>query len=166
MAMNERIRKIRKEKHLTQQQFATALNISRNNIAGYETGTRTPSDAALNNICKTFNINENWLRNGVGDMFISMTKKEELLLWANTALNNESENFRNRFVDALSQLDVNDWELLANMAETLARQKEKNSTNLQSTTTSLYDSFPDTAEEFEKLYPPVDINEYRKKKKA
>ena len=56
MAMNERIKKIRKEKHLTQQQFASALNISRNNIAGYETGTRTPSDAALNNICKTFFI--------------------------------------------------------------------------------------------------------------
>lgn len=165
MAMNERIKKIRKEKHLTQQQFASALNISRNNIAGYETGTRTPSDAALNNICKTFNINENWLRNGVGDMYISMTKKEELLLWANTALNNESESFRNRFVDALSQLDVNDWELLANMAETLARQKEKNSTT-QQTAADLYNSFPDTAEEFEKLYPPVDINEYRKKKKA
>lgn len=164
MAMNERIKKIRKEKHLTQQQFASALNISRNNIAGYETGTRTPSDAALNNICKTFNINENWLRNGVGDMYISMTKKEELLLWANTALNNESESFRNRFVDALSQLDVNDWELLANMAETLARQKEKNSAT-QQTAADLYNSFPDTAEEFEKLYPPVDINEYRRKKK-
>ena len=164
MAMNERIKKIRKEKHLTQQQFASALNISRNNIAGYETGTRTPSDAALNNICKTFNINENWLRNGVGDMYISMTKKEELLLWANTALNNESESFRNRFVDALSQLDVNDWELLANMAETLARQNEIYSAT-QQTGADLYNSFPDTAEEFEKLYPPVDINEYRRKKK-
>ena len=97
-------------------------------------------------------------------MYISMTKKEELLLWAITALNNESESFRNRFVDALSQLDVNDWELLANMAETLARQKEKNSAT-QQTAADLYNSFPDTAEEFEKLYPPVDINEYRRKKK-
>lgn len=126
--MKDRIKAIRKEKKMTQQEFANALNTSRNNIAGYETGTRIPSEAAKNNICKTFNINQEWLETGEGgneNMFLQLSRKDELILWASTALSNESEDFRNRFVDALSKLDINDWELLANMAETLVKQKEK-----------------------------------------
>lgn len=124
--MNKRIKELRTSKKLTQQQFADMLNTSRNNIAGYETGSRTPSDAALNNICKTFNVNEEWLRNGTGEMFLQLTKKEELILWANTALSNESEDFRNKFATSLSELDTKDWELLANIAETLVEQKKRN----------------------------------------
>ena len=40
-----------------------------NNIANCETGRRSPSAAALNNICKEFSVNEEWLRTGNGEMF-------------------------------------------------------------------------------------------------
>jgi len=123
--MNTRIKQLRKEKNMTQQAFADALGTSRNNIAGYEAGTRVPSDAAFNNICTTFNVNPEWLSTGEGNMFVELTKKDELLLWASKALSGEAETFRDRFVDALSKLDMNDWELLAKMAETLANQKQK-----------------------------------------
>ena len=88
--MNERIKKIRKEKKLTQQKFADMLKTSRNNIAGYEAGSRMPSDAAINNICITFNVNENWLRSGEGEMF--KTELGTLSLDEFAKLNNATES--------------------------------------------------------------------------
>ena len=123
--MKDRIKQLRKELGLTQQEFADKLGVKRNTVAMYEMGKTTPSEAVIISICREFNVNEEWLREGIGETHIQLTKKDELIIWATTALSGESENFRNRFVDALSKLDVDDWELLANMAETLVKQKEK-----------------------------------------
>lgn len=123
--MNERLKKLRKALDLTQQAFADKIGMKQNTIAQYEMGRTVPSDAIIFSICREFNVNEDWLRTGKGDMFLKLSRKDQLILWASTALEEESEDFRNRFVDALSKLDVNDWEVLANIAEVLARQKEK-----------------------------------------
>jgi transcriptional regulator with XRE-family HTH domain len=123
--MNERLKKLRKTLDLTQQEFADRIGIKRNSLANYETGRNTPIDAILISICREWNVNEEWLRTGNGEMFLELNRKDQLVLWASTALSKESEDFRNRFVDALSKLDVNDWDLLANIAEVLVRQKER-----------------------------------------
>lgn len=68
--MHERIKKLRKALDLTQSDFAARIGSTQNNIASYETGRRLPSAAALNNICKEFNVSEDWLRTGEGDMFV------------------------------------------------------------------------------------------------
>ncbi len=55
---------------LTQQEFAVKIGTARNNIAGYETGKRSPSEAVISLICKTFNVSDTWLRTGAGEMFV------------------------------------------------------------------------------------------------
>ena len=67
--LKDRIKTLRKVLDLTQQEFADKLGIKRNTVATYETGKSNPSDAAVLLICKTFNINEEWLRTGKGEMF-------------------------------------------------------------------------------------------------
>lgn len=67
--MNTRIKKLRKALDLTQQAFADKLGVKRNTVATYETGKSNPSDAAIALICREFNVNEEWLRTGEGDMF-------------------------------------------------------------------------------------------------
>lgn len=67
--MKERIKKLRESQGLTQQKFADEIGTSRNNIAGYESGKRCPSAGMISSICKTFNVNEQWLRTGEGEMF-------------------------------------------------------------------------------------------------
>ncbi|MCM1223810.1 MAG: helix-turn-helix domain-containing protein [Lachnospiraceae bacterium] len=67
--MKDRIRKLRKELDLTQSEFASKIGTSANVLTNYETGRRNPSSSVINNICKTFNINEEWLRDGTGEMF-------------------------------------------------------------------------------------------------
>ncbi len=67
--METRIKKIRKELDLTQQEFAERIGVKRNTVATYEMGRSTPSDSALSLICREFNVNEEWLRSGTGEMF-------------------------------------------------------------------------------------------------
>ena len=67
--MKERIKKIRRELNLTQQEFAERIGIKRNTIANYETGRNDPVDSVISLICREFNVREEWLRTGEGEMF-------------------------------------------------------------------------------------------------
>lgn len=70
MTLNERIKKLRKSLDLTQQEFSSKIGTTANVLTNYETGRRNPSSSVINNICKTFNVSENWLRIGEGEMFV------------------------------------------------------------------------------------------------
>ena len=107
--MKDRIKTIRKELHLTQQEFADKLKVARNNIAGYETGNRNPSEAVMSLICRTFNVSEKWLRNGEGEMFVQISRENQLMQWAGEVLAEEDSSFRHRIIAALSVLDERDW---------------------------------------------------------
>lgn len=76
--MNERIRKLRRILDLTQQEFADRLGIKRNTIANYESGRNEPIDAVISLICREFDVDEEWLRTGGGEMFIQKTEDEEI----------------------------------------------------------------------------------------
>lgn len=66
--MKNRILKVRKENHLTQDSFAEKLNLSKNFVWMLEKGERVPSDRTISDICTKFGINEEWLRTGNGEM--------------------------------------------------------------------------------------------------
>lgn len=68
--IDKRLKELRKELGLTQQEFADKLGIKRNTIATYEAGKSKPSDSAIVLICNTFNVSIDWLRNGTGEMFL------------------------------------------------------------------------------------------------
>ena len=68
--MNISLKKVRKALDLTQAEFAKKIGTTANVLTHYETGRRNPSNSVINNICKTFNVSENWLRTGEGDMLL------------------------------------------------------------------------------------------------
>ena len=67
--MNERIREIRKVKGMSQAEFGKAIGLSQRSVATIEQGG-TVTERNFNAICKAFSVNPDWLRNGVGEMFI------------------------------------------------------------------------------------------------
>jgi len=71
LTLGERIKKLRKALDLTQQEFANRIGTSANVLTNYETGRRNPSSSVINNICKTFDVSEKWLRTGEGEMFLA-----------------------------------------------------------------------------------------------
>lgn len=54
---------------MTQTEFANRIGSMQNTITRYETNNRNPSASVIALICKEFNVNEEWLRTGEGEMF-------------------------------------------------------------------------------------------------
>ncbi len=121
--MKDRLKKLRKTLEMTQQEFADKLKVPRNTVGGYEVGKSNPSDAAVNNICHTFHVNENWLRTGEGEMFIEASRDEQIANFVGTILEGEEDSFKKRFISMLAALDESDWESLQKMVELLQEKR-------------------------------------------
>lgn len=121
---NTRIKKLRKALDLTQAEFAEHIGVKRNTVATYEMGRSTPSDAAVNLICREFHVNEAWLRTGSGEMFRDMSRDDEIAAFFGDVLRDESDNFRKRLIAMLSKLDTSDWAELERIAAKLASDKD------------------------------------------
>lgn len=87
--MHERIKKLRKTLDLTQQEFAEKLGIKRNTIAQYEIGRNIPIDAVIKSICREFGVSEEWLRDGIGEMFEEIPEEDVYSRAAAEALKND-----------------------------------------------------------------------------
>lgn len=122
--MNERLKKLRKTLDLTQQEFADRIGIKRNSLANYETGRNTPIDAILISICREWNVNEEWLRTGNGEMFIELTRDEQIENFVGDVLKSEEDSFKKKFISMLSALDESDWEVLQKMVELMQENKK------------------------------------------
>lgn len=123
--MEERIKELRKVLGLTQQKFADSLGVKRNTIAQYESGRNAPIDAVLSLICREFGVNEQWLRTGEGEMFVEMSRDEEIASFMGELLSEESDDFKHRFIGALSRLDENGWKVLEQFANDLLEGQKK-----------------------------------------
>ena len=117
--MNERIKELRKSLGLTQLEFGEQVGVKANTIGNYEIGLRTPSDAVIRAICREFNVNENWLRTGEGEMF--NPQDEKLAAFVGSLVADDSDPFKRRMVELLADLTPEEWKLLEKMAERLTR---------------------------------------------
>lgn len=124
MSIGNRIKKIRRELDLTQMEFASRIGSTQNTITRYETGSRVPSSSGISLICREFNINENWLRTGEGEMFIKSTRQEEISRFIDGLSTQEQNNFKLRLITALSRLDESDWITLEKLAQSMYQDSQ------------------------------------------
>lgn len=76
--VGERIRDVRKTLNKTQKDFSQALGFSENYVWLMEKGQREPSERTLNDICRIFGVDSEWLKTGEGEMFVPLSRSEEL----------------------------------------------------------------------------------------
>lgn len=130
--MNERIKRLRKELKLTQQQFADKIKVKRNTVATYEMGRSVPSDSAIALICKTFHVNEDWLRNGNGEMFEELPEDDEKAAFVSSLLDADNDPFYNiiqEIMRTFDELSPKSQEVIREFSTKLVEnlQKEKES---------------------------------------
>lgn len=68
--INERIKVLRNSLKLNQENFGKAIGLSKSGISNIENGTRNVTGKHIKLISNEFNVSEEWLRDGVGEMFI------------------------------------------------------------------------------------------------
>lgn len=83
--MNKRIKQLRKGLNLTQKKFGERLGVSEGAVSNIEKEKRNVTDQMFNSVCREFNVNEEWLRTGNGNMFVQpkeneLTKQAAVLL--------------------------------------------------------------------------------------
>lgn len=101
--MKNRIAEIRKHENLTQEEFAKKLGLSRNYIWMIENGQRVPPDRTIADICRVFNVNEVWLRTGIGEPFAQQSNEEKIAAILSQAIGGASTS-RDRLIRALARL--------------------------------------------------------------
>lgn len=120
MTIQERIRFIRKEVlKLNQADFAQKIKISRSNLGNIETGSVNLTDRIVYQICQTFDINEEWLRTGNGEMYAEndesivreliekyhMTENQQRIMYAFLAMDDEKrERVATAFFDFIESM--------------------------------------------------------------
>ncbi len=90
--MKDRIRALRKALDMTQKEFAEKIGLKRNSVASYEIGKNYPMDTVIKSICREFNVNEDWLRTGEGEMFIQLPEEDEIAAYVSDLLEDDGEN--------------------------------------------------------------------------
>ena len=120
--MNKRIRELRETLKKSQDEFAKELELSRNYISLVENGQRNLSSQSIKLLCSIHNVNEEWLRNGTGEMFIQKTKDEEISEMLADVQKLEDDEFKHRLISALAQLDENGWDCLEKLIDSIAKK--------------------------------------------
>lgn len=120
--MNERIRILRKSLDMTQEEFSSKIGLSRNFIAQIETGAKIPSDRTIKDICREFNINEDWLRYGTEPMKVPQTDKLSTYL-AQISMGND--DFIKDLIEVYMELDQTSKEALKEIANRMAEKQNK-----------------------------------------
>ena len=110
--MNERIRYLRKSiLHISQDDFAKEIGISRSNLGNIETGAVNLTERVISDVCRVFNVNETWLRSGEGDMFVELPP-EDMYFKAATELSIDNDELAKQIVIEYWKLDKDSRKLL------------------------------------------------------
>ena len=114
--MNERIKYLRKELlHITMEEFGEHVGVSKGAISNIENGSRNVTEQMFKSICREFGVREEWLRFGEGEPFGSYTRNEKIAEFANSVMKEENENFKKRFINALAELNEEQWKVIEDL---------------------------------------------------
>ena len=125
MKISDRVRELRIAKNLTQQEFADKLKIKRSTISNYDIGRSEPSESAISLICREFNVSEEWLRTGEGEMFVPITRDEEIATFIGSIQADVDDTFKKKLISVLDKLDEKEWDLLEKIAEDIVNSKKE-----------------------------------------
>lgn len=89
--MKDRINMIIQDAKISKSVFAEILNVSQAFVSQLCSGVRVPSDRTIADICRIFNIQEDWLRYGLEPMRAEKSREEEIAELVGSALSGSNE---------------------------------------------------------------------------
>ena len=123
--MHTRIAAVIADSGLTKTAFAQRINISQPMVSNIALGTKTPSDRTIADICREFNVREEWLRTGEGEMYILTDAETELANFCADVLTGVSGPNRRRLASLLAGFSDEDVSFLTRLLDTVAAKWQK-----------------------------------------
>lgn len=126
MDISERIQTLRKQLKMSRRVFGEALGVSESVIVNIEFDRLKRPDQKepiYKLICEKFDVNEDWLRNGTGEMFAQLSLEEEIADFVGSLLKDKTDSFKKRYIGMLSKLDESGWEALEQVAKAMGQIK-------------------------------------------
>lgn len=114
--VQERIRLLRKKLKLTQDEFSKKINISRSNLCNIENGTIGITNRVIADVCTIFNVSENWLRTGEGEMFRELKTEDYLIDAFGKLVQMGDGEFVKQLCASLAKLTPEQWRDIAAFA--------------------------------------------------
>lgn len=109
--MNDRLKELRKMLNMKQSDFATALSISQGHLSDIENNRKEVSDRVISICSLKFNVNEEWLRTGSGEIFNPISEDEELDLYIGR-ISGGTDEFKKKLIKSLCKLSDDEWDVL------------------------------------------------------
>lgn len=125
--MNERLKELRKSLSLTMEQFGDKIGLSKSGISSIENGSRNVTPKHIKIICNEFNVNEEWLRTGEGNMYKDTDRLMQMVYEVGT--NPDSQ--KSMIFRAISQMSDKDVEVLFEFARLLLKEQQEESKGKQ-----------------------------------
>lgn len=123
--MGERVRELRKTLRLSGEKFGEKIGLKKVAVSQIETGRNNLSEQNILAICREFNVNEDWLRYGTGEMFKDMTLDEEIISFIGDIQWDASTTFKKRFISAIAKLNDEEWKVLEKIITVCANEVEE-----------------------------------------
>lgn len=121
MTQGERVKKLRKALDYTLDKFGGKLGVQKSAISKIEKGENNLTEQMLLSICREFNVNEEWLRTGSGEMFVPLSRDDEIA-FAVGKLIQEDDSFKKKLISILLKMDESQWEVLEQIANELIKK--------------------------------------------
>lgn len=125
--MKERIKAVRMSQipKLSQEAFGKRIGVTGAAISRIESGDRSVTDQIIKSICHEFDVSEQWLRTGEGEMNVPRTRDEEIADFVADVMTAEPDDIRVRMIAVMSRLTAEDWAFIAKRARELKEELDK-----------------------------------------
>lgn len=102
MDCGERVKQIRKNKGMTLEKFGERVGVTKQTVSRIENGVNALTEQMLLSVCREFDVNEQWLRTGEGEMFKERSPSEEIGYYVEDLL--EYDGHGNPFYDMIIEM--------------------------------------------------------------
>ena len=112
--IGKRVKKIRLQKGISQEKCGELIGIKKAAVSKIENGDNSLSKSNLIAICRQFNISEDWLLHGKGEMFIPESRENTIRKFFENAMSSDTDlaKIQRRFINTLISLDEEEWIVL------------------------------------------------------
>ena len=118
--MNERIKQLRKELKLSQDEFGKRIGVGKSAVSLLESGRNNLTEQMIKSICREYNVDYFWLTTGQGEMFTDI--EADLMARIDYIMTGENDIAKRTF-KAFAKLDKSEWAVIEKIIDEISEKK-------------------------------------------